>query len=629
MNELETLKNLIFGSEREELESVAERIEELERDRDLPRELPDAIRQSHERSPRLTRSLQKPVLDSFAQSVRENPDGVSNVLFPVIGPAIRKAIQDALRALSEQLTQAIDNSLTPRGLRWRVQAWRAGVPFGEYVLQKTLLYRVEHAYLIRRESGLLISHVHQEATALKDDDAVSAMLTAIQDFVKDSFTDDDASRLETARMGEHTLWAVHGPHTILACFIRGVPPSRLGDDIKQILEEINLEYGDSLAAFNGDKALLPGIDTQLRRCLQLELKREEAGKSSWSLIVLGAVLAAVVLYFLGSQLLLARKMDAYRSAVEETPGLVLTRLDRQGSSVSAHGLRDPLAPTPEELAARVGFSSDTFSANFSSYQSLEPALLLKRAANMLAAPDTVSLAIDGDKLLISGAAPFAWRKAAEMPSRFIPGVSDADFSGLDYFDEEWLQSVRDRIGAPETVKFSLHDRTLVLSGEAPQHWIDTVDDALATLGDVFRFDASALVAAEQGELRSLAAEIDGQEILFSSGVRLLKGESEKVNALASRISALGRVARAAELLPQIRLIGHTDLSGSRAINEMTRINRAKAVRSRLIDKGIAPGWLLVESAPQGAEFGEADLSRRKLVMRVGLVDSTGRNVLEK
>jgi hypothetical protein len=111
----------------------------------------------------------------------------------------------ALRTLAQQINEAVEQSLTPRGLVWRMQAWRAGVPFGDFVLQKTLLYRIEQAYLISRENGLLIGHAQHEVARIKDSDAVSAMFTAIQDFVKESFSPDRTGRLETADMGEFTL----------------------------------------------------------------------------------------------------------------------------------------------------------------------------------------------------------------------------------------------------------------------------------------------------------------------------------------------------------------------------------------------------------------------------------------
>ena len=56
---------------------------------------------------------------ALGAAVRENRQVIVDVLFPVIGPAIRKAIAEALRNLVADVNGAIESSFTPRGLRWR------------------------------------------------------------------------------------------------------------------------------------------------------------------------------------------------------------------------------------------------------------------------------------------------------------------------------------------------------------------------------------------------------------------------------------------------------------------------------------------------------------------------------
>ena len=138
-----------------------------------------------------------------------------------MGPAIRKAISEALKSMLQSMNNAIDTSLSPSA---RYKAWRAGVPLAEWVLRKNIIYRVNEVYLIDPRSGLLIDHLHHPDVSHKDEDAVSAMLTAIQDFVKDSFASESLGGLDSAVIGEYTVWLSQGPHAMLACLIRGVPP---------------------------------------------------------------------------------------------------------------------------------------------------------------------------------------------------------------------------------------------------------------------------------------------------------------------------------------------------------------------------------------------------------------------
>ena len=79
----------------------------------------------------------------------------------VIGPAIRRSISEALRALLQNLNRTLDQSFSLKGLSWRIEAWRTGVPFHQILLRNTLIYRVEQVFLIHRDSGLLIQHLAQ------------------------------------------------------------------------------------------------------------------------------------------------------------------------------------------------------------------------------------------------------------------------------------------------------------------------------------------------------------------------------------------------------------------------------------------------------------------------------------
>ena len=87
--------------------------------------------------------------------MRRDPHVLADALFPVMGPAIRKSITETLRGMLESFNEALDNSFSLRGLKWRVEAMRTGKPFAEIVLMHSLLYRVEQVFLIHRETGLV------------------------------------------------------------------------------------------------------------------------------------------------------------------------------------------------------------------------------------------------------------------------------------------------------------------------------------------------------------------------------------------------------------------------------------------------------------------------------------------
>jgi OOP family OmpA-OmpF porin len=356
-----------------------------------------------------------------------------------MGPAIRKSIMHALRTFTQQINEAVEHSVSPKGLKWRWQASRAGVPFGEYLLQKTLRYRVEQAYLISRENGLLVGHVHHESSKIKDSDAVSAMFTAIQDFVKESFSPDRTGRLESADMGDFTLWAVHGPHALLVCVIRGVPPKSLRADLSAILERIHFRYGDAVREYKGDTSSVPDVEVELERCLRFEA-REESDKTRKGLavpiIVLLLLLTSVVAFLGVRNWMYSQQLEDLEAALAATPGIYVSDINRDGSKFEVRGLKDPLATDVIEVAKGVDIPAERINVTMQPFQSLQPEILAARAAQMLGQPGSARFEVAGTKLIVSGDAPWAWRQQLRSGFKSLAGIESLDIDGLTASDRQ-------------------------------------------------------------------------------------------------------------------------------------------------------------------------------------------------
>ena len=163
-------------------------------------------------------------------SIRKDPSTLVGVIHPLVGPAIRRAIAETLDGTLQRLNQAFKHSLSWRGLKWRLEAYRSGSTFAEVVLKHTVVFRVEHLFLIHRKTGLLLEHVAASEAETQDPHMVSGMLTAIQDFARDSFTQntgDNGGGIDSVRLGDLLLWCEEGPFAFLAAVIRGNPPETL------------------------------------------------------------------------------------------------------------------------------------------------------------------------------------------------------------------------------------------------------------------------------------------------------------------------------------------------------------------------------------------------------------------
>lgn len=525
MNDLDELKSLLFGAEKRTLDSIAERVEKREtRASDIADVLPEAIVASHGKNTDLVNSLKDPVSRCLQESFIEQPEFYGDALYPVMGPAIRKSIMHALRTFAQDINAAMEHSLSAKGVKWRYQAWRAGVPFGEFVLQQTLLYRVEQAYLISRENGLLLEHVHHAAAKIKDSDAVSAMFTAIQDFVKESFSPDRTGRLETADMGDFTLWAVHGPHALLVCVIRGVPPKSLRADLSAVLERVHFRYGDAIRSYSGDTTTVAGVDKELESCLNFEAQEADgAGGSGLSvpLVILLLALVALAIAFSFRQWNASQDYRRFSEALADTPGIFVNDLSRDGTSLHLRGMRDPLAANVAEVAALAGIEMSRVTTDLVPFQSLEPDILLRRAAAKLQLPDGVQLSLAGSALIATGPVPLQW--SADWSERILamPGI-----------DELRIDSVQQRA---------------------------LVDQIAAANGERFLFlENTSLTPESSARLSAYAAQLS--EI------------SDQANSLGGRVT--------------ITLTGFTDNIGSIEFNQELARQRTAFVSSILTENGI-------------------------------------------
>jgi len=250
---LDALKSLLLGEEQQQLERINKRLDDTGvRGSDVAEVLPDSVRLSHQEGTALTDALEGPVTTCIQRRIERNPDSFADALYPVMGPAIRQSISATLKDLVNNINRTLEHSLSAQGLKWRLEAMRSGVPFPEVVLRHTLSYRVEQVFLIQNDSGLLMQHVQDELAVKSDPDAVSGMLTAIAQFVRDAFQAGEKEGLEQVEIGDHTVLLVHGPSAYLACVVRGIPPGQMRQHCQEVIEQLHGRYARPLAEFNGD-----------------------------------------------------------------------------------------------------------------------------------------------------------------------------------------------------------------------------------------------------------------------------------------------------------------------------------------------------------------------------------------
>ena len=185
-NALLELRGLILGHIESQLAQLQVRLDDSTvRAKEVGRILPESIIHRSSEDDGLSVALMPVVEQAVRFSIKTNLKVFADALFPVMGPAIRKAIAEALRGMVQSLNEAMEKSLSWQGIRWRLEAFRTKKPLSEIMLLHSIVYRVEQIFLIHRQTGLMLQHMVIEQIELQDADMVSGMLTAIRDFVAD------------------------------------------------------------------------------------------------------------------------------------------------------------------------------------------------------------------------------------------------------------------------------------------------------------------------------------------------------------------------------------------------------------------------------------------------------------
>ncbi len=451
---MDELRRLLVGSEGRQIEGLQERLTALSRLEEegqvdaLGKKLPDAIAYHNEDRSKLINALSPALEETLSVSIRRNPQPFADAIFPAIGPAIRRSIAEALRSVIDSMNRMMEHSFSMQSLKWRIEAARTGQSFSEVMISHTLNYRVEQIFLIDRKSGILIQHLFAESVEVKDGDVMTSMLTAIQDFMRDSLGLPKEDLLETVEIGDTTVLIEPGPHAILAAVVQGIPTGELRTTLKEIIEAIHLQYGHVLKGFDGDTDELRPVLPLMRAGLLEKYKEKEKNKTRiW--IVAGVILIGLLAWMVWSYRSYQLWND-YIDVLKNEPGLVVTQSSWERGQLVIEGLRDPLARAPESLLPS-SLEADKMNGRWEPYLALDPQLIVKRAARQLQAPVSVSFRVENGVLKAEGNADNAWMINARDKAPYIPGIVSYDDSELNANSQESISRLIEQVESVDIV----------------------------------------------------------------------------------------------------------------------------------------------------------------------------------
>lgn len=595
LGDIEQLRQLILGRELEVLKALKERLDDPGiRADELANVLVETIRISQAKGDDLAGAIEQPVQACIKQSIERDTQFFADALFPVMGPAIRRSITEALKGLVQSINASIDNTFSPQALRWRLEARRNGVSYGEVVLKHTLVYRVEQVLLVQRDTGLLMQHAERPDIVSKDGDAVSAMLTAIQDFVRDSFSaeGEQAGDLASVDVGEQTVWLIQSSKITMACVIRGIAPMSLRSDLQDVLEAMLRHHGAVIDTFEGDQSDLDVLTPYLEQCFDFVQNKKigqtvvegefqevpedaqsvstEEKTQSWikrpaTYVVVGVALLFVYCWFVWVHYHEDQRKNALLQHFENVSGVLVTASDYQKQywyrperKLNLRGLMDPEFDNADRLVAAVYENPEqSVALHFKPYHSLAPTLVLERIRRYLAAPDSVQLQLHGQQLVVSGAVRAAWYQRWYGQPLLIAGVSSVDWS-----------------------------------------------------------DLSMDLSQEQTAFDQLLRGLNGVEFHFARRDQVQSELQQQIKQVAKQLKALQQVSSDLNRVLQVELVAYSDQLGDYEVNRRVRKQRAQMIKDLLIVEGVFTQSINIHDGGALGSKDTLDLQARKVMMTI-------------
>ena len=617
VDDLDRLRLLLFGEKISRLYTHYQRINDIDsRTDDVAEVLPDAMHRVVE-DPVSQPRFERPIVATIRGAIKRDTESFAEALCPVLGPAIRRAVSDALKSLVQRINVTMENSFSIKGLRWRLEAARSGVPFGQIVLRETMLYAVQEVFLIQPHSGLVLASVRRSDTLVLDEDAFSSMLTAIQAFIQDSLGMPADEKLRSAELGDRTLWVINGPQAALACLVIGSPPHEVRDQLMDALETLHARFGDEFERPPEQLTNPDGITALMQEMLQGEVAEQAGGKTTSKSKFLWGVAGLALLLFVawtGWSAYQRGQHDQRLAQLFETePGYVLTSHETSGGQFYLAGLRDPLAASPESLLQSIDADVESVTLTFRPYQSLDDEIVMRRLRSTLDGQNDLTLKLNESSLQVQGTLTSAQYALLEALPGTHPVIRSVDLTRARLDAQEAVALARRQLNAPETVVISPAGDHLELSGSAPPDWFVAMSERTQALAG-WPLDFAPLRVSLQDRMDALQSQVSGRVLLFARRYEFTSEAQSQLDILGQQLVGLQELAAALETELTIQLEGFADGLGTPDENREIALMRARTLQSELSERGVLTASMTV-SAGEWVE-GDENPDQRKVVIQI-------------
>ena len=515
--------------------------------------LPGAISQEIQTQPQ---SIAKAIAPEVALSIEEqiiiDEDAISRALGSEMGKAIkaqieleRDAMVDALypvigstisKYMAEvvrSINEKVEETLSPKGISRKIRAKMQGVSEAELILKEAIGYSVRAIFLIHKDSGLVIKEIQPNTENILDSDMMAGMLTAIRSFANDCIASE--SELDEIDYGTFHIILETAGYCYIAVVVNGEPDQQFRDRIRQTFSHIVLKYDTQVENYNGDpETISPRIQPLLEKLIESEDQQAPEKKRPTTLSWLAAILLSSIV--IPWSIIQYRAKTAQR--IEQETAIALD----SNPQLSIYRL------TPQVKRGKLSLTGKV------------PSSYYRELAAQVAVGISITEELQLDNQIIA-----------------VNTLPDPSLTAQEIARTTKIFNQQPKIA----IATSYQNNVLTIDGFV----LEETDRQIITSAFAALPGVEQIIFLAQNQLPNLE-----NRIYFQSGSSRFRSAED-----FSKINSIKQFLDRYPLL-HLRIIGHSDRSGSRTINQKLGLERAQTIYQQAIAQKVNPQRLQIVSS---------------------------------
>ncbi|MCK5145626.1 OmpA family protein [bacterium] len=510
----------------------------------------------------VAKTLSPVIGPAIKHQIGEAKEEIVDALYPIIGKTVRKAVAEAIKHLADTINNKIENAMRRSRVRNQITAKISGVSPQDLILKEALPFSIQEIFLIHRESGLLMTHVSSTSDAAgMNKDLVSGMLTAIQSFADEAFSQNESQDINEIQYGDQRIIIEAANSFYTAIVVKGVTPARFNGMVTRLLDRIQHQCGSELRDFQGDQSCFGSAKQLLSELIKLfrdsqdEEMQKGQSKRPYGLILVASFIVLVLAIWgvsnLYPYLRTSRHMTGLRNCLQADGGFAHVICNIENSRILLSG-------------------------------SVEDIKTEQRLDSLISTHEAVDY-VDNRVIIFT----LKQSVISEIEHRFQPYTIDGRL----------------------ICRLHLDGTTVILEGHVSSRELKRHVGYLAGLVSGIAVVENNLDVSNSIDSKALIDDVEEDPILFASGsYDLNHRQMQELDSLAEWLISHRE--------SWVIIKGFSDQSGSENVNNQISEKRAGVVRVYLFNRGVSHAQLAVQYFGSSLSPKDAELSGRRVELEI-------------